>query len=190
MRTPTEPTWRTKTISGASINSVFVFSFLTLSPCSSNLLSQLTAVERLALRHLEHVEGGWRDEQLRLADAELAAQKAALEEAKRAEDEQLQQELEERRRRLAEEQEEESDDDDSDDGSDDDDTDEEEEEEDTDDEDDEEDDDDGEGDDENSEDEDQDEEVADDVVASPRTRSRGDVKINLWRLDKNEKRSK
>ncbi len=74
--------------------------------CCSQLVSQLSSVERYALRHVEETEKDYKSEQLLAADAELAAQKKGLEEAQKAEEE----EEELRRKRLKEEEDDDDDD--------------------------------------------------------------------------------
>ena len=128
---------------------------------SRHLVSQLSAVERFALAHIEFMEKDWRVEQLDAAEAELAATKKELEKAQKEEEI----EFEQARAELLD-QESSSDDDDDDD----DDTDEEGEDDTS----------DGEDD---SDDVDSDENEEGGGFASPRTRSRGDVKIDLWTLD-------
>lgn len=51
----------------------------------STLMKQLTAVERYALNHIEHVEKYWKESQLAAADADIEAQKREFD-AKKLED--------------------------------------------------------------------------------------------------------
>ena len=131
------------------------------------LMKQLTAVEKYALKHVSHTQRFWKESQLAAVDAEIEAQKEEFDARK----------LEEMAENLGvstanstetEEESEESgensddSDDDSDNGSDSD------EEDNT----------------ESTTEESEAEEVdGENMPLSPRTRSRGDVRINLWNLD-------
>jgi hypothetical protein len=154
----------------------------------------MSPIQRYALSHLEFVESAWKEGQIRAAEAELMAQKEEMEKAsieedilKRpaqlgtgsapdsADDDEGVGEGEVRGEDDDEEEEEDSSDeeDDSDDEDEEDDSDEEDEED-------------------SDEEEEEEEESAEEhvirkqrgsAVHSPRTRSRGDVRINLWKLD-------
>ena len=141
----------------------------------SQLLTELTPVERMALKHVEFREKDWRQDQIDAAEYELAAQKRQLEEDQRRDEEEREAFMEQQEAELNESTEDEVDEDESEgssssssDSEDDEDESEEEEEDDDDDE---------------SEANEDGEVQGEDVVKSPRTRSRGDVKINLWTLD-------
>lgn len=140
-----------------------------LSPIFRTLMKQLTPVEKYALAHVSHSERFWKEAQLAAADAEIEAQKQEFDARK------LEEMAENLGASMIEEQSTESDDTDVNDQDSDDDSEGDENDESS---------DEGEEASETSEDE-SDEEMKDGqgTPLSPRTRSRGDVRINLWNLE-------
>ena len=130
-------------------------------------MKQLTAVEKYALAHVSHSERFWKEAQLAAADAEIEAQKQEFDARK------LEEMAENLGASMIEEQSTESDDTDVNDQDSDDDSDSN----------DENDESSESGASETSEDESDDEKDDENMPLSPRTRSRGDVRINLWNLE-------
>ena len=116
-------------------------------------------MERYAFGLVEHLEADWKEQQLKSFEEELSAKKAEMEAQKldnlsSSEDEEEEEAKEEEESEEGEGEEEENEEESDD-----------------------------EGEDEESEEEEETEESEPEVIRSPKTRARGNVKINLWNLD-------